>query len=203
MNLFLQNLKVAARSLSRQRAFTVVAITTLALGVGATTAIFSVVYGVLLRPLPYIDPHQLVAFGQTARSDPQEPTDGSSSHVNFLDWRRASKAIQPMALYSDGRAVISHQGEADVVSVGAVTPDFFAVFRAVPVMGRAFTADEDRPGGPRAVVVSYGFWQQRMGGRADVLSQSVEISGVPWPIVGVAPRGFDFPSGARLWTPVR
>ena len=70
-------------------------------------------------------------------------------------------------------------------------------------MGRAFTADEDRAGGPRAIVVSYGFWQERLGGRADVLSQSVEISGVPWPIVGVAPRGFDFPSGARLWTPVR
>jgi putative ABC transport system permease protein len=203
MNLFLQNLKIGARSLSRQRAFTVVAITTLALGVGATTAIFSVVYGVLLRPLPYIEPQKLVAFGQTSKSDPQNPVDGSSSHVNFLDWRRASKTIQPMALYSDGRAVISHQGEADVVPVGAVTPDFFAVFRAAPIMGRAFTADEDRPGGPRAVVVSYGFWQQRLGGRADVLSQSVEISGVPWPIVGVAPRGFDFPSGARLWTPVR
>ena len=203
MPAFGQHLKVAARSLARQRAFSLVAVFTLALGVGATTAIFSVVYGVLLRPLPYNDAERLVAFGQTAKSDPQVPVDGSSSHVNFLDWQRESKTIGPMALDPDGRAVISDQGEADVVPIGAVTPDFFAVFRAAPIMGRAFTADEDRAGGPRAIVVSYGFWQERLGGRADVLSQSVEISGVPWPIVGVAPRGFDFPSGARLWTPVR
>jgi putative ABC transport system permease protein len=84
-----------------------------------------------------------------------------------------------------------------------VTPEFFTVFRAAPIRGRAFTADENLPTGPRAVVVSYGFWQERLGGAADVLSQSVEISGTPWPIVGVAPRQFDFPNGARLWMPVR
>ncbi len=199
----IQDLKVAFRSLARQRGFTLVVVFTLALGVGATTAIFSVVYGILLRPLPYVDSEQLVTFGQTLRSDPQEPVDGSSSHVNFLDWKRESKTIQPMALFSGGRAVISSQGEADVVRIGAVTPGFFDVFKAAPMMGREFTADENRAGGPRAVVVSFGFWQERLAGRADVLSQTVEISGVAWPIVGVAPRGFDFPAGARLWTPVR
>lgn len=203
MDRFFQDLKVAVRSLSRQRTFSIVAVLTLALGVGATTAIFSVVYGILLKPLPYAASDRLVALGQTAKSAPEEPVDGSTSHVNFQDWKRASQTIPQMALYSGGRAVISLAGEADVVRVGAVTPGFFDVFRATPIMGRDFTDDENLPAGPRAVVVSYGFWQERLGGRSDVLTQTVEISGTPWPIVGVAPRGFDFPDSARLWTPVR
>jgi len=203
MDRVFQDLKVAVRSLSRQRTFSIVAVLTLALGVGATTAIFSVVYGILLKPLPYAASDRLVALGQTAKSAPEEPVDGSTSHVNFQDWKRASHTIPQMALYSGGRAVISLAGEADVVRVGAVTPGFFEVFRATPIMGRDFTDDENLPAGPRAVVVSYGFWQERLGGRSDVLTQAVEISGMPWPIVGVAPRGFDFPDNARLWTPVR
>ena len=110
MDTVLQDLRIAVRALARQRTFTMVAVLTLALGVGATTAIFSVVYGILLKPLPYAESDRLVTFGQTARSDPQEPVDGSSSHVNFLDWQRESKTIRPMALYSAGRAVISQPG---------------------------------------------------------------------------------------------
>jgi len=203
MDRLIQDFRVAVRTLLRHPSFSIVAVLTLGLGVGATTAIFSVVYGILLRPLPYVQSDRLVAFGQTAKNAPVEPVDGSSSHVNFLDWQRQSKTIQPMALYSGGRAVITNRGEADVVPIGSVTPEFFAVFGAAPVRGRTFTATEDLPTGPRAVVIGYGFWQERFGGRDDVLSQTVEISGVPWPIVGVAPRGFDFPAGARLWTPVR
>ncbi len=203
MDRLIQDLRIAVRTLARQRTFSLVAILTLALGVGATTAIFSVVYGILLRPLPYVESDRIITLGQTAKDDPQEPVDGSSSHVNFLDWQRSSKMIQSMALYSGSRAVISNQGAADVVRIGSVTPGFFEVFRATPISGREFTAEENQPTGPRAIVVSYGFWQDRLGSRPDVLSQTVEISGVPWPIVGVAPRGFDFPNAARLWMPVR
>jgi predicted permease len=203
MDRFFQDLRVAARALGRQRAFTSVAVLTLALGVGATTAIFSVVYGILLRPLPYADPDRLVHLGQTARTTATDPVDGSISHLNFLDWQRAARTITPMALYSGGRAVITVEGDADVVRSGSVTPAFFDVFHAAPVIGRGFTVEENRPGGPRAVVISDGFWRERFGGRADVLGQSVEVSGAPWPVVGVAPPGFDFPRGARMWFPVR
>ena len=199
----IQDLKVGLRSLGRHRTFSLVAILTLALGVGATTAIFSVVYGILLKPLPYTGSDRLVALGQTATSAPDEPVSGSSSHVNFRDWKRQSQTIPQMALYSGGRAVISHAGEADVVRVGSVTPGFFEVFGAPPIMGRDFTDEENLPAGPRAVIISHGFWQERLGGRPDVLDQTLEISGQPWAIVGVAPRGFDFPAAARLWTPVR
>src|SRR5215218_2011653 len=203
VSLLLQNLRHAGRALRFQPAFSTVAILTLALGIGATTAIFSVVYGVLLRPLPYEAADRLVHFGQTARNAPVEPVNGSISRLNFLDLQRASQTIQPMALFSAGRAVISAQDETDVVRTGSVTPEFFAVFKVTPIIGRTFTAAEDIPGGPRAVVIGYGYWLERLGGRADVLTQSIEISGVPWPIVGVAPRGFEFPNGARLWMPVR
>ena len=203
MDRLLQDFRIAVRSLARQRTFSIVATLTLALGLGATTAIFSVVYGVLLKPLPYVEAERLVAFGQTAKSAPGEPVDGSTSHLNFLDWQRHSTTIPVMALYNGGQAVISHRGEADVVRMGSVTPGFFSVFKASPILGREFNAEENLPTGPRAVVISHAFWQERFAGRGDVLTQTVEISGIAWPVVGVAPRGFDFPEAARLWLPVR
>jgi hypothetical protein len=140
------------------------------------------------------------------RIDRPERTGRARQRVHLasqlLDFQRTSKTIQPMALFGGGRAVISAQDETD----GArrqCDDGFFDVFKLTPVVGRWFTANEDRPGGPRAVVIGYGYWQERLGGRADVLSQSVEIGGVPWPIIGVAPRGFDFPNGSRLWMAVR
>jgi putative ABC transport system permease protein len=198
-----RNLRIALRTLWRQRAFSITAIATLALGVGATTAIFSVVHGILLKPLPYVEPERLVHLGQTARSAPASPVDGSSSHLNFLDWQRASRTIAPMAMYSAGRAVVTDRDGADVVRVGTVTSEFFSVFKVSPLQGRGFEGDNHLAGGPRAVVVSYGYWQDRLGGRDDVVGQTIEIGGVPWPIVGVMPRGFDYPNGARLWLPLR
>src|SRR5688500_10198789 len=111
MDRLVQDLKIAVRALLRPRTFSIVAILTLALGAGAATAIFSVVYGILLRPLPYAESDRLVALGQTDKNAPEEPVDGSTAHVNFLDWKRLSQTIRPMALYSGSRAVISHQGE--------------------------------------------------------------------------------------------
>lgn len=202
MDQLLQNLKVATRSLLRHRGFSLAAVLTLALGIGAATAIFSVVYGILLRPLPYPKSERLVTLGQTARDNPTEPVGGSSSHVNFLDWKRESKTVAEMAMFSGSSYVITNLGDADVVRGGLVTPEFFSIFKAPPMMGRDFTAEENLPKGPRAIIVSHAFWQERLGGRTDVLSQSIEVSGVPTPIVGVGPPGFDFPSKARLWTPV-
>ncbi|MGE0862723.1 MAG: ABC transporter permease [Vicinamibacterales bacterium] len=203
MDQLLQNLKVATRSLLRHRAFSLAAVLTLALGIGAATAIFSVVYGVLLRPLPYPEADRLVTLGQTAKDDPAEPVGGSVSPVNFLDWQREAKTIDEMALVTGGRFVVTNLGDADVVDGGVVSPGFFGVMKSPPMMGRDFTNEENLPVGPRAIIVSHSFWQDRMGGRADVLQQSIEVSGIPRQIVGVAPPGFDYPNQARLWGPVR
>ncbi len=203
MDALFQNLRVATRSLLRHRAFSLAAVLTLALGIGAATAIFSVVYGVLLRPLPYPESDRLITLGQTAKDNPTEPVGGSVSPVNFLDWQRESNTVAEMALVTGGRFVITNQGDADVVQGGIVSPGFFSVMRSAPMMGRDFTSEENLPGGPRAIVVSHSFWQERMGGRPDVLQQSIEVSGIPRQIVGVAPPGFDYPNKARLWGPVR
>ena len=203
MDALIQNLKVATRSLLRHRSFSLAAVLTLALGIGAATAIFSVVYGVLLRPLPYPESDRIITLGQTAKDNPIEPVGGSVSPVNFLDWQREAKTVSEMALVSGGRFVITNLGDADVVQGGVVSPGLFSVMKRPPMMGRDFTHEENLPGGPRAIIVSHSFWQERMGGRADVLEQSLEVSGIPRPIVGVAPPGFDYPNKARLWAPVR
>lgn len=202
MDQLLQNLKVATRSLLRQRAFSLAAVLTLALGIGAATAIFSVVYGILLRPLPYPESERLVTLGQTAKANPAEPVVGSTSHVNFLDWKRESKTVAEMAVFGGSNFVITNLGDADVVRGAVVTPGFFNVMKSAPMMGRDFTAEENLPKGPRAIIVSHAFWQERLGGRADVLAQSIEVSGIPRPIIGVAPPGFEYPNKARLWVPV-
>ena len=197
------DLRVAVRSLLRQRSFTAVAILTLALGAGATTAIFSVVYGVLLRPLPYPQPERIVSVWQTTRTAFSDNGGGTVSHMNYLDWKREARSFDALALYASGRFILTGQGDAEVIAGGSVTPDFFRVFGATPVMGREFTDEEDRPGGPEVVILSHAFWKERLGGRADVLSRTITVSGKPRQIVGVAPPGFDFPRGARLWTPVK
>ncbi|MEZ5417402.1 MAG: ADOP family duplicated permease [Vicinamibacterales bacterium] len=202
MDRLLQNLRVAARALGRHPGFTLVTTLTLALGIGVTTALFTVVYGVLLKPLPYTDADRLVTIGQITRGSGQRAVDGSVSHLNFLDWKRQARTVQSMALWSRSRFVVTNLGDAQVVDAAVATSDLFRVFEAAPVMGRGFTAEEDRPGGPDAIVVGYTFWQERLGGRPDVLSQVIEVSGRPRPIVGVAPPGFDFPAGASLWMPL-
>jgi putative ABC transport system permease protein len=198
----LQDLGYALRSARQRPGFTIATLVTLALGIGATTAIFSVVEGVLLRPLPYAEPDRLVVFGQVGPDAPATAV-GAVSHLNFLDWREQSTSFEAMALYSRANMTVTGMGDAEMVPGGQVTADFFRVFGAQPVIGRTFTSAETRAGGPLAIIVSHAFWQERLGGSPDVLEQTMEIGGVARPIVGVTPAGFEYPRGARLYSPVR
>jgi putative ABC transport system permease protein len=203
MDTLRQDVTVAVRSLSGRPAFAAVVVATLTLGIGATSALFSVVHGVLLRPLPYPDADRIVALWQTAKDDPQPTAGGSTSHVNFLDWKRDARSFEAMALFAQANFNVTGLGDAEIVEGGIVTPDFFRTFRSPPVLGREFGPGDDRPNSPRVVVVSHGFWRERLGGRPDVLGTTLEISGTSWEIVGVAAAGFSFPGKARLWQPVR
>ena len=200
---FFQDIRVACRSLLKDRVFSLVAVLTLALGTGATTAIFTVVNAVLLRPLPYHDADRIVALWQTARDNPRPSEGGSVSHVNFRDWKADARSFDAMALYSRANMVLAGLGDAEAVQGAVVTPGFFDVFNARPIIGRAFTDEDNLPTSPGFVIVSHGFWQERLGGRRDVIGQQIEISGKPREIIGVAPAGFSFPAGARLWMAVR
>jgi putative ABC transport system permease protein len=203
MSTLLHDVRIAVRGLLARRGFTAVAVLTLALGLGATTALFSVVHAVLLRPLPYPEPGRLVALWQTARDNPGVSEGGTSSYANYADWKARARSFESMAMYAPTNFNVTGLGEADLVPGGIVTPDFFRTFASSPILGREFTPAEDRRGGPDVIVISYGFWRERLGGREDVLGSRLEISGRDWQIVGVAPPGFDYPNEARIWQPVR
>jgi predicted permease len=203
MDRLLQDLRFAVRMLARRRGFTLVATLTLALGIGITTAIFSVVNGILLRPLPYADPDRIIALWQADKVEPSEELGGYIPHANYLDWKQASTTIAEMGLYARTNLTLTGLGEAEMVPGGRVTAGFFEVFGEPLALGRPFTSEEDRPEGPHAVIVSHGFWQDRLGGRADVLGSTVTLGGDAWTVVGVAAPGFAFPGETRLWIPAR
>ena len=202
MNL-ISDLRFAFRSLRRRPGFTLVAAGTLAVGVGATAAIFSVANAVLLRSLPYPDSHELVSVWEDDIEDPSPEPGGQVSYLNFLDVRAEATTLESVAEYTTANLTVTGLGQAEVVTGAAVTPDFFQVFGARPVMGRTFTADESRYQGPDAVVVGESFWRTRLGGDPDVLGETIMISGRPHRIVGIAPGGFGFPSDAQLWVPIQ
>ena len=196
-----QDLQYALRTLHKRRGFSVVAILTLALGIGITTAIFSVVNGILLRPLPYRDSQEILTVWMSRHS---RPTDrGAMSHLNFLDIRAQAPSIAAAVLVGEGTSTVTGDGPASIVGSAIVTPGLFDVFGVAPLLGRDFIEEEDRPNAPLAAIIGYGFWQERLGGARDVIGESVELSGRRYTIVGVAPQHFDFPSGAQLWTPMR
>jgi putative ABC transport system permease protein len=195
--------RYALRSLRSRPGFTAVAITTLALGIGATTAIFTVANAVLLRSLPYPDARGLVSFWEEDVAEPSGQMGGLVSHLDFLDVEAEAASFEAMAQYSTTNLTVTGLGEAEVVPGGVVTPELFRVFSAEPVLGRTFTADESRHQGADAVVISESFWRTRFGGDPNVLDRTLMVQGRPRPIVGVAPAGFDYPAGARLWLPVQ
>ncbi|MGH7460937.1 MAG: ABC transporter permease, partial [Longimicrobiales bacterium] len=199
---FHHDLRVALRSLLARPAFTTAAVLTLALGIGSTTTVFSVAFGVLLRPLPYPNPERLVQVWQTDRRDPQPPEDGSSSPVSDEDWRRAH-TLGSVALFSGTNLVLNEGAEPELLRGATISTDFFRVFGRPMTLGREFTAEEDRSDGPRAVILSHRLWQDRFGADRSVLGRTITIAARPWQVVGVAPADFEFPAGTRLWVPTR
>ena len=199
---FHHDLRVALRTLMARPAFTAAAVLTLGLGIGSTTTVFSVAFGVLIRPLPFPESPRLVHLWQTDRRDPRPPDEGVSSPVNDEDWRRA-RSLSAVSLYSGTNVVLNEGAEPELMRAATVATDFFRVFGRALALGREFSAAEDRADGPRAVILSHGLWQERFGGDASVLGRTINISARPWQVVGVAPASFDFPAGTRLWIPTR
>ncbi len=195
----LRDARHGIRQLVRTPAFTAVAILTLAVGIGATTAIFSVVNGVLLRPLPYGEPEQLVRVHEVV---PQFGT-FAVAPATFLDWQRDNASFTNIAAYTGGSATIPSDDGAQRVPSTLVTAHLFDVLGVQPALGRNFTKEEDAPGGGAVAIISHGMWQRRFGGAADVLGRTLTINGRPTQIIGVMPADFYFPSRTvELWMPV-
>jgi putative ABC transport system permease protein len=203
MSHFAQDLRYATRTLARRPGFSLIAAGTLALGIGATTAIFSVVNSVLLRPLPYADSERIVQIWARSTLQPRQVQFGSIPWLDFLDYRDGSTSFQAMAVYRNSNITLANDDGAEIVPGAEASADFFRVFGAQPAMGRAFTNEETRQNGPNVAVIGYGFWQERLGGRSDVIGSTIQLQGTTYEIIGVAPDGFAYPGGARIWLPVR
>jgi predicted permease len=190
-----QDLRYGARMLARNPGFTLVAALTLALGIGANTAIFSVVNGVLLKPLPYEESERLVYLAEQAASDGQAPI----SYPNFSDWRAQNRVFERIGIFNSGGYTLTVGGEAEIVVAGQVTADLFAALRVNAAVGRVFTNDDDRPGAAPVVVLSHDLWRRVFGGDPQVVGQRILLDGYGYSVIGVAPRGFSVPSGAAIW----
>jgi putative ABC transport system permease protein len=193
-----QDIRYGVRMLRKNPGFTAVAVLTLALGIGANTTIFSVVNAVLLKPLPYPEPGQLVQLRSDWSGSPSTAI-GSST---FVEVKAQSQSLARIAAYSGGDMTLTGAGSAQQVVAGAVTTDFFPLLGVQPAWGRNFTREEDTPNGPKAAILGHGLWQSRFGGAADVLGRTITLNEQSYTVVGILPAHFQYPEPFQLWIPL-
>ncbi|HEX8423880.1 MAG TPA: ABC transporter permease, partial [Pyrinomonadaceae bacterium] len=196
-----QDLRYGLRMMWKNPGFTVVAVIALALGIGANSAIFSVVNTVLLRPLPYKDPERLVMVWEddTKGGYPRN----TPAAANYVDWRDQNGVFEGMAAIADQNFNLTGTGEPEKIEGRRVSANLFPMLGVEPQAGRAFLAEEDQPGRNRVVVISYGLWQRRFGADAKIIGQSLNLNGESYTVVGVMPSHFQFPTREdELWVPL-
>jgi putative ABC transport system permease protein len=199
---FLQDVRFGARMLSKNLGFTTVAVLALALGIGANTAMFSVIEAVLLRPLPYSDAQRIMRVASTwGRGGTL--TSYTSSPPDFFDWRDQNRTFASMFAFYRGESALTGRGDARRVRVLNATVGIFSTLRAHPGLGREFHSDENRNGANHVAVLSYGFWQAEFGGSPDAIGKSIQLDSEPYTIIGVMPAEFRFPLvGSDIYVPV-
>ena len=199
MRTFVQDLWYAVRNLLKSRGFAVVAVLTLAAGIGANTAIFSVIDAVLLRPLPYSNPDRLVRLYETEAAPGNYPFTGP----DYIDWKTQNSTFSDMTFFgwpSDRN--VSGNGQADHVRAISTEANFFSLLGVNPILGRTFAPGEDQPGNDDVVILGYALWQSRFGGDPKAIGTSLELDARKHRVIGVMPAGFKFPAQAQLWTPL-
>lgn len=194
----LQDLRYGARMLLKNPGITFIVILALALGIGANTAIFSVVDSVLLRPLPYPESDRLVFLNETSKAMDEI----SISYPNFADWRNQNKVFEYIGVYNRGSYNLTGAGEAERIVTAQMSADLFSALRTNPFIGRIYSNDEDKPGGTPVVVLSYALWQRRFGGQTGIVNQQLTLNNKSYTVVGVMPETFRYPSRAEMWVPV-
>jgi putative ABC transport system permease protein len=199
MESFIQDLRFGARMLLKQPGFTLIAVLTLALGIGANTAIFSIVNAVLLRPFPYKEPERLVIL----RERVSNPVGFSPSYPNFADWRAQNTVFDSMAPARTNESFnFIGAGEPERLRGRIVSAEFFTTLGVKPLLGRDFLAEEDRPGATPAVMLSYGFWQRRFGADPGVIGKQITLNNQNFTVVGVTPPNFQFDTEADVTVPI-
>ena len=202
LEMLLQDVKYAIRTLTRKPGFAMVTVVTLAIGIGANAAIFSAVRAVLLRPLPFPEPDRLVQIYSTTVDRP-DGRGGTTSPPDFTDWRTDSTSFVEMAALSAGSIPWSGDGAAEQVPYAMVTGGFFRVLGSPPLHGRALERGDDLIGAPDVVVLSHALWARRFGSDPAVIGRTITLDGTPRRIVGVMPAAVSYPLGSELWVPLR
>src|SRR5438034_838554 len=204
METILQDLRYGLRMLLKHPGFTMVAVIALALGIGANTAIFSVVNAVLLRPLPFVEPSRLVNLWESHVQ--RGINQGAVSYPNFADWRDQSQVFEGMASYHQDDFILSGVDEPARLEGAVVNADLFALLGATPILGRTFRAEEDKPGDSgRVVILSGRLWKNRFSSDLDIVGKAIVLNGKNYTVVGVMPDGFQFPvqnQPIELWATV-
>lgn len=199
MSLLVQDLRYAARTLAHSPGFATVAVLTLALGIGANTAIFSFVDGILLRPLPYPEADRIV---RVMEKPPGFPRNGIST-LNYLDWERQNTVFDFMAAQTGTNLTLAGDSEPVLLHCGLVSPHYFDIFGIKPVIGRAFLPEEDQVGKDHVVLLSYLLWQNRFGGGPSILNRTILLDNQPYSVVGILPAGSAFDRAFnQLWKPL-
>src|SRR5580704_5833916 len=194
----LQDLRYGARMLRKDPGFTAIALLTLALGIGANTAIFSVVNAVLLRPLPYSNPQQLIVIKESS----QRVGVHSSSYPDFLDWRTQSKTISQMALLNNRAFNLSGVAQPENIEGYAVSPNCLSLLGVRPFLGRDFLPSEEVPGTAPVVMLSYALWQSHLGANPDAIGKTITLDGRSFTIVGVLPPNFRLDDNTDAIAPI-
>jgi putative ABC transport system permease protein len=201
MGNLMNNLRYAARALRGNPGFTIVAVLTLALGIGANTAIFSVVYAALLRPLPYREPDRLMAMGES-REQLANIRMSQVSYPDYLDWRKQAKSFSSVAVYSGDAFTLRIAEEPANIFATQVSANFLSTLGVKPFLGRDFVDNDVQTDGLHAAILSYQFWQSDFGGDANAVGRVVQVDNMPVTIVGVLPRNFEFFNSTPMWVPI-
>src|SRR5262252_8386374 len=198
MTTILQDVRYGARMLLKTPALTAIVILALALGIGANTAIFSVINAVVLRPLPYDHAEQLLFLNE--RSPVLDEM--SISYPNFTDWRDQNHVFEKIGVYNRNSYNLTGYGDAERILTAQASADLFSALRVNAGIGRLFTNDEDKPGAAPVVLLSYALWQRRFGGQNSILNQTITLNGKGYTVIGVMPPDFAFPARVEMWVPV-
>ena len=198
METWMADLRYALRKLAHAPGFTAVALLTLALGIGANSAIFSVVYGVLFRPMGFHEPDELVQLYSELRGN----RFSAFSAPNFLDVQGDARSFSGVAAMGRQEVTLTGAGDPVGLDAGTVSAGLFEVLGVSPVLGRSFRPEENEPGGSDVVILSHALWQDRFGGDAEIVGKTIQLQRRPHQVIGVMPRGFDYPEERQLWTPL-
>src|SRR5215475_1470856 len=199
-DMLIQDIRYSLRALRKAPAFTIPAVMTFALGIGATTAIYSLVYAVLLRPLPFSEPDRLVRISET--NVRMHIPDFSSSVLNFLSWQEQSRSFEALVAIRNGSANVTGDGEPQRVLGAAVSANFWHLTGISLIAGRGFANEEDVPGNDRVAILSERLWKQRYGGDPAIVGRNILVNSVPRMVVGIAPQDAGYTSRIDLWTPL-